>query len=275
MELKAIKKYVAAGIILALALALIPSAMADGKYDMHGGMDCRKDTGKDCGMHGDWMKSHDIDRIDIVKTITGMNDGRIMFDVPGMAITDGDGKVVTVTFAKPLKGIYDYQGSMGFVGTRDMDSATIMVDKYANASLNVTGASMIATIKDIKNIEKEKDTVSFEYSKIGVYLPDGTARMYKLDKPVRVMYSRDRNIMAMDAYPSIMDTLGTGYTAGMMFPSDTPPMKIKDIAAAQKSYKIQTIGTAPRLMPMPTATPAPTPIPTATPTEVPVPTATP
>jgi hypothetical protein len=226
----------------------------------------------------DGKSMHEIERIDIVKTFTGMQNNTLLFQVPDMAIKGkehGD-KVAIVTFSSPLKGGYDLAMDAGFMSMRGAESATIMIKPESDATLNVAGASMVTTLKDVKVLHKDRDTVMLEYRKIGIYRPDGSGYMFKLDKPVKAVYLKDRKVLMVDAYPSLTYTLGY-YPTDAMFPADAPPVKIADIATAERSHGIATIGTAPKSrmterVPTATPTPVPTAIPSPVPTGAPTPT---
>lgn len=263
MQKKHFRRVVATGIMLALLLAILP---ATGLYDTGGKM-----YGKEMG-EGAGKGMHEIERIDIVKTFTGMQNNTLLFQVPAMAIQgkEDDG-VASVTFSTPLRGGYDLAVDAGFMSLRGADTADIMVRPMSNATLNVAGASMVTTLMDVKVLSKDRDATMLEYHKIGLYRPDGQGFLFKLDKPVKAIYLKDRKILMVDAYPSMTLTLGY-YLTDAMFPADMPPVKIADIASAERMHGMATIGTAPnpRLAgPVPTATPMPTPMPSPVPTGAP------
>ncbi|HMK45926.1 MAG TPA: hypothetical protein VK436_04820 [Methanocella sp.] len=259
-----------AGVVLVLLTALLSVAMA-----RDSGGTCMK--GSDCNGKTE-MRSH-IHDIYLVKNITGRNSTNIMFQIPTIAITGRDGKAATINFPTPLKGGYNTKRGVGYISA-NLSSADITIRPMKNANINVAGASMVMTMMDVNVILDSNDFFIYEYSKIGMLLPDGTAKIYRLDKPVKVMYNKDWKVLTIEAYQSIGDTLNYAFTNAATFPNDAPPMNLKDINRAEFSTgRIQSIGTAPILRPMATATPAPTPTPTEaptptpTPTEVPTPTA--
>jgi hypothetical protein len=217
---------------------------------------------------------HEIERIDIAKTFTGMQNNTLLFQVPAMAIQGKEDGVATVTFSSPLRGGYDMAIDAGFISMQGADTADITVRPASNATLPVAGASMICSLMDVKVLDSDRDSLVLEYHKIGLYRPDGQGFFFLLDKPVKAIYIKDRKILMLDAYPSLTTTLGY-YLTDAMFPADTPPVKIADIKSAEKMHGMATIGTAPnpRLAGAAPATPMPSPAPTVTPT--PMPTATP
>lgn len=261
-----LRRAIAVAVIVALLLAILPTAaLYDSGDKMYG-----KDRGD---MNGDktCRPMHEIERIDIVKTFTGMQNNTLLFQVPTMAIQGKEDKVAVVTFSSPLTGGYDMAIDAGFMSLRGVDSANITLKPVNDATLNVAGASLVTTLKDIKVLHKDRDSFMFEYRKIGIYRPDGSGYMFWLDKPVKAIYLKDRKVLMVDAFPALTNTLGY-YLTDAMFPSDAPPVKITDIMTAEKSHGIATIGTAPKSRmtePAPTATPVPTPMPTVTPTPEP------
>ncbi len=236
------------GIVLALLIAVIPGAMAD--------------EGRGSGDRG-WGRFHEIERIDVVKVVTGKSDNTVTSQVTSLAITGKEGKAAVITFPTPLPVYYNTTYAMGYASTRGMDTADIAVRPIDNATLSVAGASLVATIWDVKVILDDKDYLIFEYRKLGIYLPDGTGHVFKLDRPVKVLYNKGRKSMTVDAYPAVAEIIGS-YVGTATFPSGAPPVKLGDIARAEWSGGIRTIGTAP-LAPSPSPTPSPTPSPSTGP----------
>lgn len=256
--MKSVRISLALSLVLVLLLALVPGAMAHGEYRAH-----------------DWMKSHEIERIDIVKTVTGTSGNSVTFDVPGMAVKGKEGEVASFTFPTPLDGRYNTTAGMGFISTKNSKTSDIAIRPYANATLNVAGASAVMSMKGIKVLLKEDDYFIFEFHKLGLYLPNGKGMEFKLEKPVKVIYSKDRKMLVIDAYPELTDSMSGTYT-GATFPASAQPVLIKDIASAEMSGEPMRAGhmlpTATAIVtPMPSATATPTEMPTATPTPTEIP----
>lgn len=256
IKLKTLKILLTMGAIFVLFTAMMPGALSDQSY---GGMG--------------WSKSHKgIKSIDMVKTVTDVTDGNIMFQIPSIAVTGKEGKVYTMTFPTPPTGAYSLKYGAGYVSMQGVNSADVAVRPMNNATLGIADTSMVVSMKDIKVLMDDRDTFVFEYGKIGIMLPDGTAKVYSLDKPVRMTFSKDRKIMMIDAYPSYGDILSYAYTNMAKFPADAQPLSIQDMRNAESLGRIQSIGTAPILRPAATATPTATatPSPTVTPTATPI-----
>jgi hypothetical protein len=250
--MRSVRISLAVSLVLMLLLALVPGAMAHSEYRGH-----------------EWMKSHDIECIDIVKTITGTSGDHMTFKVPAMAVKGKEGKVATFTFPTPLEGSYNTSTDMGYISTRNAKTSDIAIRPFANATLNVAGASAVMSMRGIKVLLKEDDLFVFEFHKIGMYLPDGKGMEYKLEKPVKVIYSKDRKTLVIDAYPGLTSSMSGAFT-GATFPADAQPVLVKDIAIAEMSGESMWAG---HMRPTATATPMPTY--TATPTAMPTYTATP
>lgn len=256
IESRTLRMLLTAGVMLVLLTALVPGALSDKSY-----------------MEKGWSKSgHEIKSVDMVKTVTGMTGDTVSFEVPTVAITGKEGKVATMTFPTPLTGAYNLRYGGGYISMQGARSADIAVRPISNATMNIAGASMVASMKDIKVLSDDRDSFSFEYRKMGLVLPDGTAREYYLDKPVKVTYSKDRRMVLIDAYPSIGDITAYAYTNNARFPGDTAPIGIQEMRNAEMIGRVETIGTAPILRPEATATPTATatPVPTEVPTATPI-----
>lgn len=258
MQMKSIRTLSALSLVLVMLVSLAPGAMAHGEYRAH-----------------DWMKSHDIECIDIVKTVTGTSGDRVTFNVPSMAIKGKEGEVASFSFPTPLDGSYNTTAGMGFISTRNGKTSDVAIRPYVNATLNVAGASAVMSMKGIKVLLKEDDYFIFEFHKLGLYMPDGTGMEYKLEKPVKVIYSKDRKMLVIDAYPELTNSMSGIYT-GAKFPADAPPMLVKDIANAEMSGESMWAGhmrptATATAMPTSTVTPTATPVPTVTPTVTPIP----
>ena len=75
----------------------------------------------------EWMKSHEIERIDIVKTVDSMGDTGVTFTVPDLSVKGKSGEVATITFVNPLDGNYNTTNDMGFISTAGMKSSDIAI----------------------------------------------------------------------------------------------------------------------------------------------------
>ena len=260
MHIKTLRTLLAVCVLLALFLSLLPGAMADeGGHRAMG-----------------WMKSHEIERIDMVKTVTGQSGDMMSFTVPSMAVKGKEGEVATIKPLTPLSGSYNTSYDMGYISTKGLKSADIALRPYKNATLDVSGGTLVMSMKDIHVLLKDKDYFIFKFHKLGIYLPDGTGKEYKLEKPVHVIYSKDRKMLVIDAYPALSRTLKSEITGGATFPAGTAPVMVSDIAKAEMSGEATWIGAEPH-MPSHAPTGTPTAIPTAMPTATPtaMPTATP
>ncbi len=258
MHLKTIRTLLAVCVLLALFLSFLPGAMAHGEGHRAMG----------------WMKSHEIQQIDMVKTVTGQSGDSMTFTVPSIAVKGKEGEVATIKPLTPLMGSYNTSYDMGYISTKGLKSADIALRPYKNATLDVSGGTLVMSMKDIHVLLKDKDYFIFKFHKLGIYLPDGTGKEYMLEKPVHVIYSKDRKMLVIDAYPALSRALKSEVAGGATFPAGTTPVLVSDIAKAEMSEEATWIGAEPHMPShMPTATP--TVMPTATPTAVPTATPTP
>ncbi|WP_424358996.1 hypothetical protein [Methanocella sp. MCL-LM] len=259
IKAKTLKTLLTIGALLVLFTAMMPGALSDGGY----GKDYSECKDSYCKM-GSSKAHYDIKSVDMVKTVTGVRDNTVFFQVPSVAITTKEGKVSTVTFPTPLTGAFNLRQGMGFLSMGGARSADVAIRPLSTATLNISGSSMVMSMKDIKVITDDKDKFAFEYHKIGLVLPDGTAKVYCLDKPVQVAYSKDRKAAMIDAYPAYGDILAYAYTNMNRFSDTQQPLSIKELRTAETTGRVQSIGTAPVLRA------PPTPIPTASPTTTPI-----
>lgn len=277
-------------LLVVSVLAMFLAAMAPAAYsDQWKDSDRRKDSDhwkdsdqwKESG-EGGWhhkRMSGMIKRIDIPITVTGMADNSATFTVQNMAIGGKKGKVMVITLDRPLTGKYNMTKDMAYVSTGDMamDSTgmggmSIRVDTPKNATIPVAGASAILGLSDIRIEYMGKDYTVATFSKLSVYLPDGKVKTYHLEKPVKVVKSKERKSVAWDAYPGFTRALEDALKGGATFPADAMPLRMSDYAASVMSSKPMKLSDIKSTV---VATPTPTVVPSPTPTVEPSPTPTP
>lgn len=218
------------------------AAMAPAAYSDHHW----KDSGR-----GGWHHKHMgkmIKRVDIPITVTGTSDSSTTFTMQGMAVEGRKGKVMVVTLDKPLTGKYNMTSDMAYVSTGDMamdqmgmGGMNIRVDNASNSTLPVAGASAVLGLSDIRVEYKGRDYTIASFGKMSVYLPDGTVRSYDLEKPVKVIKSKERKTVVWDAYPGFTKALGDALKGGATFPADAAPLKLADYEASVMSSTPMTV----------------------------------
>jgi hypothetical protein len=177
---------------------------------------------------------------DVYTTIAvdGMSGDTATFSVMDMAAKGKEGNAVLITPKAPLAGTYNTSNDMGYISTADFMPATITVDTADKTSIPVAGASAVMGIGDIKVLTREKGYHVFQYSNVSFFLPNGSTMAYKLDKPVRCTFEKDREMMVIDGYPSYTKTLSDVLGAAGTFPADTPPMPLTSLVAAKKAVTV-------------------------------------
>ena len=132
-------------------------------------------------------------------------------------------------------------GKMG-TGSRGVEGMNIRVDSANSSTIKVAGTSAVLGLSDF-NIEcKTKDYTIASFSKMSVYLPDGTVRSYNLSRPVKVIKSMERKTAVWDAYPAFSKALGDALKGGTTFPADAAPVKVADYDLAVTGGTLRTIG---------------------------------
>lgn len=218
------------------------AAMAPAAYSDHHW----KDSGRG-GWHHKYMGKM-IKRVDIPITVTGTSDSSTTFTMQGMAVEGRKGKVMVVTLDKPLTGKYNMTSDMAYVSMGDMamdqmgmGGMNIRVDNASNSTLPVAGASAVLGLSDIRVEYKGRDYTIASFGKMSVYLPDGTVRSYDLEKPVKVIKSKERKTVVWDAYPGFTKALGDALKGGTTFPADAAPLKLTDYEASVMSSTPMTV----------------------------------
>jgi len=220
-------------------LAMFLAAMAPAAYSDHWG------DSEDGGWHHGHMAGM-VKRVDIPIAVTGTSDNSATFTVQGMAIEGKKGKVMVVTLDQPLTGKYNMTSDMAYISTgnmgKGMGGMNIRVDAANNSAIPVAGASAVLGLGGIHTEYMGKDYTIATFGKLSVYLPDGTARMYDLEKPVKVIKSKERKMVIWDAYPAFTKALADAMKGGATFPADAAPLKLTDYAASVMSGMPQRIG---------------------------------
>jgi hypothetical protein len=225
-----LKRLLAVLITIVCLAAFAPAALS-----LHWGHGHGHEAGEGHHMMGRMIKS-----VDIPITVTGTSDNSAAFTVSGMTIEGMKGKTMAVTLDQPLTGKYNMTNDMAYVSTKGVGpmggaGMTIRVDTANNTTIPVAGASAVLGLGDIRVKYHGKDYAIAEFGKMSVYLPDGTVRNYDLDKPVKVIKSKERKTVIWDAYPDFTRALSDSLKGGTTFPADAAPMKLTDYMASVAS----------------------------------------
>lgn len=233
--------------MISIVLAMAVPAVANG-YDKADDS-YKDDKGKDYGK-GRMKKAHP----DVYMTIavSGMTGDTATFTVTDMAMKGKDDKAVIIKPGAPLMGTYNTSNDMGYVSTAGFMPATMTINTVKDTSIPVAGASAIMGMHDMKVLAKAEDYKVFQFGKVSFYTPDGNMTTYKLDKPVRVIYSEDRKMVVIDAYPTFTRQMSEAIGAGT-FPSDAPPVPFSKLKIEKKAAAAEKVGyEKPAYVPPPT-----------------------
>ena len=137
------------------------------------------------------------------------------------------------TYNKPLMGMCNASTGMGMITMSDALPATATIN-YANmSSIPVAGASAVVALQDFKmtGAAKGKDKYDFQFGTVTVYLPNGTGRTMKLDKPVKMSFSADQMKLTIAGNPTMANMMMGMFKPGVTFPANANPVRINDILA--------------------------------------------
>jgi hypothetical protein len=137
------------------------------------------------------------------------------------------------TFSQPLQGMYNVSSSRGQISTVNALPATIVVDQLNNSSIPVAGTNAVVALRNITNMGAAKGKFTFQFKTVSVYMPNGTAKTYNLNKPVKVSYAVDQNIVTTQADPAFTRVMSDLFITGGMFPADAQPVRLNAVLAAR------------------------------------------
>lgn len=204
-----------------LAALIVPVALSQGQGP---GMKDRRGTA--------WA----VDEIYNVISMTGATDTSVSFDIMGSAIKGKDGKVVFMNESAKRSGTYYFANDtmiIPFAGKTDRQRQRPVMGNYSDASVNVAGASAVVTMKNLTMAGRGTGEAGAQFTGLGVYLPDGTAKSYTLTTPARIMRSADNKSMMIVGNPSMRAAMQDIQASGARFPADAKPVMLKDIDAAK------------------------------------------
>jgi hypothetical protein len=171
-----------------------------------------------------------------VVKVTGSSNDMIHFDILGTAVKGKDGRVAVMSMDSPRSGTYYFANDTAvipFGNKTDKKRHRPVMGNYSNATINVTGASAVVAMKNLNMSGKDKGRFEIQFTDIGMYLPNGTAKTYKLSAPAKVMKSADNSSMVIVGNPSVRDALQGELMSGATFPANAKPVMLKDIDAVK------------------------------------------
>ncbi len=141
-----------------------------------------------------------------------MTGGDVTYSVPyGAKVYQMDSKEIAAlaTYNKPLKGMCNVTTGMGMISLADALPTTMTIDYANKTSIPVAGANAVVALQDFKmtGAAKGKGTYDVQFGTVTVYLPNGTAKTMKLDKPVKMSVSLDKMKVMITGNPTMANMM--------------------------------------------------------------------
>ncbi|OPY27560.1 MAG: hypothetical protein A4E28_01978 [Methanocella sp. PtaU1.Bin125] len=209
-------------VVVSLAALIIPVALSQGPGP---GMKGRRGG-----------PALDVDTIYNVIGVTGATDTSVSFDILGSAIKGKDGRVIFMNETLTRSGTYYFANDTAvipFLNRTPGERPRPVIGNYDNASVNVAGASAVVTMKNLTMTRYGRGEHEAQFTGLGVYLPDGTAKSYTLTTPARITRSPDNRSMMIAGSPSMRTALQDMVKSGARFPADAKPVMLKEIDAVK------------------------------------------
>jgi hypothetical protein len=138
------------------------------------------------------------------------------------------------TYNKPLTGIHNVTTGSGTISMADALPAMVSVDYTNRSTIPVAGAGMVIALQDFRmtGAPKGKGMYNFQVGTFTVYLPDGTAKSQKLDRPLRMSMNMDQMKISFEGNPKLVSWMTGLYKPGVTFPAGAAPVRLNDILVA-------------------------------------------
>jgi hypothetical protein len=167
-----------------------------------------------------------------------MSGGNVTYSVPyGAKVYQMDDKAIgaVATYNKPLMGMCNVTTGIGMISFDNALPATATIDYANNTAIPVAGANAVVALQDFKMLGagKGKGDYDFQFGTVTVYLPDGTAKTMKLDKPVKMSMSMDKMKLMITGNPTMANMMAGLLKSGATFPAGATPVKVSDILATK------------------------------------------
>ncbi|OPY27090.1 MAG: hypothetical protein A4E28_02179 [Methanocella sp. PtaU1.Bin125] len=167
-----------------------------------------------------------------------MTDGNLTYTIPYAARVQqlGDRDIAIVaTYDRPLTKTVNVPAGTGIISIDEALPATAKIDYTNRSSIPVAGANAVVVLRqfELTGVAMEKGDISLQVGSITAYLPDGTAKAMKLDRPVKMTMSLDQMKLRVDAGPELARAMADMLTTGPGFPADAKPVALSDILAAK------------------------------------------
>jgi hypothetical protein len=167
-----------------------------------------------------------------------MAGGDVTYSVPyGAKVYQMDNKEIAAvaTYNKPLMGMCNVSTGMGMISMANALPATATIDYANKTSIPVAGANAVVALQDFKmtGVAKGKGTYDVQFSTVTVYLPNGTAKTMKMDKPVKMTVSLDKMKVMVTGNPTMAKMMAALFKSGAKFDAGAQPVKVNDILATK------------------------------------------
>lgn len=203
-----------------LLLVLVPGALSQGMQQ----------PGNRSG------KAMNVDEIYAAVKVTGATNSSATYDIMNIAVKGKDGKVATMSPAKPLAGTYYFANDTAIIPMGNKTGVgrhKPVAGDYSNATIKVAGASAVIAMKNVTTVKQGKGNFETQFTGISVYLPDGSVKSYTLTTPVRIVGSRDKKTVTVIANPAMRADLQSAMAGNATFPANAAPVPLKTIDAAR------------------------------------------
>jgi hypothetical protein len=204
-------------LLLAAALAafIVPAALTQGPN--HNG---KKGTG--------WAPE---EMYHVIK-VTGSSGNMVNFDILATAVKGKDGKVISMTQTTPKSGTYYFDNDTAvipFGNKTDKKHVKPTKSDYNNATISVAGGNAVIAMKNVTMTGKGKGNFQVQFTDVGVYLPNGSAKTYKLSAPAKIMRSPDNSSMLIVGTQSLRTVMQGALMGGTTFPANADPVLLKTV----------------------------------------------
>lgn len=167
-----------------------------------------------------------------------MSGGNVTYSVPyGVKVYQMDDKAIgaMATYNKPLTGMCNVTTGMGMISLDNALPTTMTIDYVNKTAIPVAGANAVVALQDFKMLGagKGKGDYDFQFGTVTVYMPDGTAKTMKLDRPVKMSMSMDKMKLMITGNPTMANMMAGLLKSGATFPAGAQPVKVTDILATK------------------------------------------
>lgn len=164
--------------------------------------------------------------------VTGTSGDSVTFNILNTVVKNKDGSVMAKDLTPPTPVQYFYaNNTIKFGGQNRMTLSELQGytrEDYNTATINVAGASTVMAAKHM-GVSIEDGGISFQVPGFSAYLPDGTVKNYKFDKPLKATMALGSTTMSTAGNPQLKAAMQDLAKESAKFPANIAPVKIKDI----------------------------------------------